>query len=61
MSTENLDMVMPFGKYKGKLLSQIPDGYLIYLYDRNKFSGILKEYVEENVRVLKYLKEKKTK
>ena len=51
-------LVMPFGKYKGKNLSEIPDGYFLYLYDRNKLSGWLKEYAENNIPVLKTTKKK---
>lgn len=48
-------MIMPFGKYKGKIISEIPWGYLIYMYDRKQFSGKLKNCVENNVPVLKIL------
>ena len=54
-------MVMPFGKYKGKSISEVPDGYLLYMYDRKKFSGELKKYVELTVKILKIISEKKTK
>jgi len=47
-------LVMPFGKYKGKELSEVPNGYLLYLYDRHFLTGWLKEYAENNIQVLKY-------
>jgi len=52
------DMIMSFGKYKGKLISEIPQGYLIYIYDRKIFSGKLKKCVENNVPVLKIFSKK---
>ncbi len=61
MSAEKDDMIMPFGKYKGQLVSDVPHKYLLYLYDRKKFSGKLKNSVEDAVPILNYLKEKKTK
>lgn len=54
-----IDMIMPFGKYKGKPVSEIPDGYLLYMYDRKKFSGDLKKSVEQNVTILKVINDKK--
>jgi uncharacterized protein (DUF3820 family) len=47
------DITMPFGKYKGKLVSEIPHGYLLYMYDRNKFSGELKKCIENIIPVLR--------
>lgn len=49
--TEN--SIMFFGKYKGKKLSEIPNGYFLYLYDRKKINGELKKYVENLLPVLK--------
>ena len=44
---------MPFGIHKGKQLDQIPDSYLLWLYENNKCSGELKEYIEDNLDVIK--------
>lgn len=52
---------MPFGKHKGKKLEDVPHSYWLYLYDRNKLSGVLKEYVENTVPVLRTIKEIKKK
>ncbi len=52
------DMIMPFGKYKGVLLSEVPHGYLLYLYDRKLLSGGIKKYAEENIPVLNFCKKK---
>ena len=50
------DFKMPFGKYKGKEISEIPHGYLLYMYDRKKFAGKLKKMVEDVVPVLRNTK-----
>lgn len=56
--------VLPFGKFKGKKLSEIPDTWFIWMYDHQKLSGQLKQYAEENIPILKIqakqLKEKFT-
>lgn len=49
----NDNSLMEFGKYKGKKLSEIPNGYFIFLYDRKKLSDALKKYVEESIPMLK--------
>jgi len=43
---------MPFGKYKGQALANVPAEYLMYLYDNNKVIGHLKNYIEDNKDVL---------
>ena len=40
---------MPFGKYKGAKLENMPDGYLLWLYENNKCFGLLKNYIAENL------------
>lgn len=40
---------MTFGKYKGEKMANVPDDYLIYLYNKDWVSGGLKEYIEENL------------
>ena len=54
MVEKNKKMIMPFGKYKGTLLDEVPHGYLLYLYDRKLLSGKIKKYAEENITVLKF-------
>lgn len=39
---------MPFGKYKGKTLAEIPDSYFIWLYD-DGVQGDLRVYIEDSV------------
>lgn len=45
--------IMPFGQHKGKQLDQIPDEYLLWLYENNKCYGELKEYIKDNLDVIK--------
>ncbi|PPL04962.1 Putative quorum-sensing-regulated virulence factor [Parapedobacter indicus] len=45
--------LMPFGIHKGKRLIDVPAKYLIWLYDENKCSGALKDYIEDNMDALK--------
>jgi hypothetical protein len=53
------ERLMPFGKYKGKPLSELSEGYLLTLYDHNKLPKWLKEYAEENVSILRSTVKKK--
>jgi len=55
----DIELIMPFGKYKGKPVKDIPFGYLLFLYDRNKLSGKIKTFAEENIPVLKFDKRSK--
>lgn len=52
----NDNSIMPFGKYKGEKLANVPADYLIWLYDNGKIFGDLKKYIEENSDVLKFQK-----
>lgn len=43
------DDIMPFGKYKGMRMIEIPDDYLIWLYKNTELhEGGIKAYIEEN-------------
>lgn len=44
---------MPFGKYKGKEMVNVPADYLIYLHDQGNLYGDLLQYIEDNLEVLK--------
>ena len=44
--------LMPFGKYKGKMLGDVPGDYLIYLHKERIAKGPLKLYIENNLPVL---------
>jgi len=39
------DVTMSFGKYKGKKINEIPDGYLVWLYDNVNMDYMLREAV----------------
>lgn len=46
--------VMIFGKYKGKMLGELPADYMIWLYHemkekKNRFGKELTEYLESNL------------
>lgn len=43
---------MPFGKYIGYKLANVPPEYLIYLLDQGWCNGALKEYIEKNKETL---------
>lgn len=50
---------MPFGKYKGKMLIEIPDEYLLWLYGEmgkknvSPFARPLYDYLESNIEAIK--------
>ena len=44
--------LMTFGKYKGTKLANVPADYLLYLYSNGTF-GPLKDYIEQNLELLK--------
>ncbi len=44
---------MPFGKYKGEKMENVPASYLLWLYDENKCNKEVRDYIEDNIDVLK--------
>lgn len=44
---------MPFGKYKNEKMANVPPDYLLWLYNEGKCFGEVKEYIQENLSVLK--------
>lgn len=44
---------MPFGKYKNQKMANVPASYLLWLYDNDKCGSYVKEYIEDNLDVLK--------
>jgi uncharacterized protein (DUF3820 family) len=44
---------MPFGKFKGQKLIEVPARYLLWLYENNKAYGQLKEYIADNLDALR--------
>lgn len=45
--------LMPFGKYKGEMLANVPDSYLLWLYNENRAHGLLKAYIEDNMAAIR--------
>ena len=45
--------LMPFGKYKGDKMINVPASYLLWLYNENKCNKNVRDYIEENLDVLK--------
>lgn len=39
---------MPWGKYKGEKIANVPPEYLMWLLDNNKCGGEVKKYIEDN-------------
>lgn len=45
---------MPFGKHKGKPLTDVPSDYLLWVYEnKDDLYGNLKTYIEDNLDVIK--------
>lgn len=53
MAEFNDNSVMPFGKYKGKKMIEIPADYLIWLHDQGCSNHQVKKYLNDNIDVLK--------
>ncbi len=49
----NDNSIMPFGKYKGEKLANVPAWYLISLKDDGVAYGALLHYINENEDVLR--------
>ena len=52
------ESIMPFGKYKGEQLQDVPETYLIWLYENGVCFGELKRYIEENMSDMKKIIER---
>ena len=48
----NDDSLMPWGKYKGVKMANVPAEYLRWLHENNKCSGDVKAYIEDNLDVI---------
>lgn len=44
--------LMPFGKYKGTKLANVPASYLLFVYENYQLHENLKEYIKKNKDVL---------
>jgi uncharacterized protein (DUF3820 family) len=47
------ESLMPWGKYKGYKMENVPASYLIHLYEENKCDKQVKDYILENLDFLK--------
>ena len=47
------ESIMPFGKYKGEKLANIPAEYLLWLYDEGRCYGELRTYIADNMDSIK--------
>lgn len=47
------ETIMPFGKYKGKAMANVPAIYLIWLYDEGCSHEGVRRYIEDNMEVLR--------
>lgn len=45
--------LMPWGKYKGVKMANVPPQYLLFMYEEKKTHGDVKKYIEDNMDVLK--------
>ena len=46
--------IMPWGKWKGRQMADIPADYLLWLYENNKAAGEVLQYIRENIEVLRH-------
>ncbi|MEA1848984.1 DUF3820 family protein [Chryseobacterium sp. MHB01] len=49
---EDTDL-MPYGVHKGKKMQDVPADYLLWLYEEGKLTKPVREYIEDNLEVLK--------
>ena len=45
----NDDSEMPFGMYKGNKLANVPNDYLLYIYNKGWAKDDLKKYIKANM------------
>ena len=45
--------LMPYGEYKGQKMANVPPEYLIWLYDNDKCSDEVYDYICDNLETLK--------
>jgi uncharacterized protein (DUF3820 family) len=46
------ESLMPFGKYKGTRMIDVPYFHLLWLFDNDKCDKEVKEYIEDNLDAL---------
>lgn len=47
-------MIIDFGMHKGKHIENVPDEYLLYLYNGDVRDVKLKEYLDANIEAIKF-------
>jgi uncharacterized protein (DUF3820 family) len=47
------ESIMPWGKYKGYSMENVPASYLIWLYENDKCDELVKDYIVDNLEFLK--------
>lgn len=47
------ESIMPWGKYAGKKMEDVPDDYLLWLYEVRKVCGPVGEYIKDNLDAIK--------
>lgn len=55
------ESIMPFGMFKGEKMANVPPHYLLWLFENNRCSGDVKQYIEDNMDVIKIEIERKSK
>jgi len=45
--------LMPFGKYRGEKMANVPADYLIWIFENNKCTPDVAKYIAENLSVIK--------
>lgn len=46
------ESLMPWGKYKGDKMENVPASYLLWCYESGKCSKDVKDYIKDNIDVL---------
>lgn len=49
----NDESLMPFGKYKGEKMANVPPDYLLWLYENGKCFSDIKKYIKDNLDAIK--------
>ena len=53
METIKDNSPMPYGKHKGTAMANVPADYLLWLFENNKCTPSIQEYVKDNLDVLR--------
>lgn len=44
---------MPFGKYEGKSMIEVPASYLLWLHEKGCFNHDVRKYINDNLEAIK--------